>query len=62
VSYRENQQTAATYAGENAIDARGFVPARVDTRYARGKIRIPAGTSWTFSIGIEPDVVPVGKR
>jgi len=62
VSARENQQSTAVYAAENIIDARGLVPARVDTRYARGKVRIPASTVWTFALGIEPEVETMGTR
>jgi hypothetical protein len=62
VSSRENMQAAATFSTEQAMNAQGIVPARVSTRYARGRIRIPAGTTWTFASGIEPDVVTEGMR
>jgi hypothetical protein len=62
VSRRETAQAAATYSGETPVNAQGFCPQRVSTRYARGKIRIPAGTSWTYAAGVEPDVAPEGLR
>ena len=31
-----------------------------DTRYSRFKVRIPAGTSWTFCAGVVPDLVSGG--
>jgi hypothetical protein len=61
VSKRENAQTAATYSAENAVNAQGFVPALVSTRYARGKIRIPAAQVWTFAAGVEPDTTLEGQ-
>ena len=32
------------------------------TRYARARLRIPAGTPWSFAMGVEPDVTPTGFR
>ena len=44
------------------IDAQGFCPQRIDTRYARAKLRIPAGTAWSFAMGVEPDFTLEGRR
>ncbi len=62
ISKRENLQAAAIESDEVAINVYGMVPANVSTRHARGKLRIPAGTVWTYASGIEPDVVLEGKR
>ena len=62
VSRRENEQTAVTYSTESLINAVGQCPQRVSTRYARGKIRIPSATDWTFAQGIEPEFVTEGER
>lgn len=62
VSSRENLQSMRTYSAEQAIDARGQISARVSTRYARGKIRIPYGTAWTFAMGVEPQSRTDGTR
>ena len=40
----------------------GLIPFRRETRMCRFRNRIPAGTSWTFSMGLEPDVTAAGKR
>jgi hypothetical protein len=34
---------------------------RRSTRYSRFKVRIPAGTTWTFCAGIEPDISADGE-
>lgn len=60
--YRENMRSASSYTSENAINAQGFVPQRRSTRHARARIRIPAGTEWTFITGVEPDFKPLGRR
>jgi hypothetical protein len=59
--YRDTQQGTAVYTSEVAINSRtGRVDMMRDARYARFKTRIPAGTSWTFSAGIVPDVTTNG--
>lgn len=62
VSARENLQAPRVYSSEQLVNATGLVPARVSTRYARGKIRIPYGTAWTFAMGIEPESRTDGAR
>jgi hypothetical protein len=61
-STRENQQASVTYTTEQLVNAQGWVPQRISTRYARGHIRIPAATSWTFAAGVEPDTSMEGQR
>jgi hypothetical protein len=62
VRHRANVQTLAATTGETSVDAQGFCPQRIDTRYARAWLRIPAGTSWSFAMGVEPDVTPTGQK
>lgn len=62
LSTRDTASATEAVTAETAMNAVGICPQNVNTRYARGKIRIPAGTSWTYLNGIEPDVVSEGKR
>jgi len=62
VSLRENAQDNRTYTTETLVNARGYSPQRGSTRLARGKLRIPAGTEWTFASAMEPDATTQGKR
>lgn len=60
---RDNAQSVATQTQETAINALGICPQRVETRYAKARARIPAGTVWTYAMGVEPvDAVPAGDR
>lgn len=59
---RETAQAPPVTSAESLVDAIGSCPQRVSTRYARGRVRIPAGTAWTFAAGIEPDVAQEGGR
>lgn len=61
ISYRMTQQQAVTHTAEQLINARtGMINQRRETRYIRMKDRIPAGTVWTFSAGVEPGVQTSG--
>ncbi len=62
VSNRETLQSTAGYSAETLINSIGTIDARVSTRYARGKMRIPAATDWTFASGAEPDVTLEGGK
>jgi len=62
-SYRETQQASPASTSEVLINAStGRVDLRKSTRYSRIKSRIPAGTSWTFIAGIEPDIIQEGLK
>lgn len=62
-SSRMTQQATVTAGTEVAINSTtGRCDMIVSTRYSRMKCRIPAGTSWTFFAGVEPDVITKGKR
>lgn len=41
---------------ESDMDDDGNCPVLEETRYARGKLRVPAGTAWTFATGIIPEI------
>jgi hypothetical protein len=63
VSYRDNPQSAYNYTAEVGIDQTGTCLVSgggIDTRYSRAKIRIPAGTVWTYASAIEADGVQTG--
>lgn len=61
VSTRDTAQAAQVYSSEVAVNSVGICPFNVDTRYARGRIRIPAGMEWKFAAGVEPDVKLAGR-
>lgn len=61
VSWRQSQAATPTQGTEQLMQSRtGYVNLRREARYIRFKQRIPAGTAWTFSAGIEPDPVLSG--
>lgn len=62
VGCRENLQDAIVLSAETTVNNRGVCPQRSSTRYPRGQMRIPYGTSWTFITGVEPSFKLAGKR
>jgi len=62
VGRRERLTDAERFSGQHAMDATGSIPARASTRYARAKLRIPAGTTWSFALGVEPEFSLEGAR
>ena len=62
VGSRETEQATRVYSTESLVNAVGECPQRVSTRFARGKVRIPSGTTWTYASGIDPDIVLEGSR
>jgi hypothetical protein len=61
VSYRDTPAATATPGSEIQVNARtGRCDVRRETRYSRFKMRIPAGTSWTFCAGVVPDLTTSG--
>jgi hypothetical protein len=62
IGARESLTASASYSSETAINSQGLCPQRVSTRHARAKLRIPAGETWTFASGAEPDFIVEGAR
>jgi hypothetical protein len=62
IRYRSRVQDTLVQTTEAAVNTQGRCTMNRDTKLARGRIRIPAGTSWTYAMGIEPDFIPTGKR
>lgn len=66
VAARDNAQVpSSTYTSEVAVNDIGLCPVDgggIDTRYARVKVRMPYGASWTNAMGIEPEFRMTGWR
>lgn len=63
-SKRDNLNVAHAYSDESPINSDGFCPLLENTRAARLKIRIPAGTEWTYAKGVdlgEMGIVKAGR-
>ena len=54
--YRDRLQDAYTTGAAVAANSTGVCPMRINARYHRAKLTIPAGATWTFATGID-DIV-----
>jgi hypothetical protein len=60
-SKRELLNATPTYSDEIVVNSRtGRIDLNHSTRFTRMNLRIPAGASWTFAAGIEPDIAAEG--
>ncbi len=62
IEHRATAQAAASATAEAPADGNGFCAQRRETRLARAVARIPAGASWSYITGVEPDFVVTGVR
>lgn len=61
-SYRDTPSQTVTAGTEVLVNSRtGRCDMMKDSRYSRYKVRIPAGTTWTFCAGVIPDVTTGGN-
>jgi len=59
IGFQDTFATRVSYSSEQPINPQGLCPCRVETRYARAKLRIPSGTAWTTALAVRPhDTVP----
>lgn len=59
---RQKLTDVETQSGETLMNSIGYTPHRVDGRVTKIRNRIPAATTWSYSIGVEPDMITTGKR
>lgn len=62
VLIRDNLNTVPTQSVENTMNKQGVVPVIREARYARARMRIPAGVEWSFASGVVPDAILVGRQ
>jgi hypothetical protein len=60
VGTRMSASDPVVYSPEIVVDDQGWSEAYVETRYARGRARMPAGAAWSFGTGVQPDVAIAG--
>lgn len=62
LGYRERFADAVIYSPLTPLEATGICPQRVNTRYARARIYIPAGDPWTYLQGADVMMKQGGRR
>lgn len=59
---REGLGASVTWGVEGSPEITGVVPFHSSSRYHRARVRIPAGTAWTYLSGLDVDARPEGFR
>jgi hypothetical protein len=62
LSIRQRIADTPIQSDESPMNDVGFCPHRADTRMSRFRLRIPAGTTWTYALGTEPEAETTGAR
>jgi hypothetical protein len=62
LSTRAKVSDTAVQSTESAMNSIGLCPHRADTRMARFRLRFPAGTTWTYALGTEPQAANTGDQ
>ena len=63
VGFRNSPQGIPVYTMENLIDDMGMAPIDpIESRYQRIRVRIEAGSSWTYVRGAQPETEGAGDR
>jgi hypothetical protein len=61
VGGRMSPSGVVSYTPEQVVDDQGWSAQLAESRYVRGRTRIPAGAAWTFATGMQPDVAIAGE-
>lgn len=56
------QSVPVRWRPESAPNFERFAPCRASGRYHRTRVRIPAGTAWSYASAVEPDATAEGGR
>jgi hypothetical protein len=58
---RQSPQSARVLSATCPIDANGLSGIVVEARYMRGRLEIPAGSTWSYARGLQPVIQPGGE-
>ena len=58
---RDTLNSSTTSGTESLINSDGDCPVLAEGRFCRARLRIPAGTAWTYATGLDPDFIIGGR-
>lgn len=62
LGHRSRPMDALTFTDEQAINSQGQVPFILEDRYIKARMRVPAGSTWTYARGVQPTDGPAGSQ
>lgn len=60
IGCRIGPQDSIFYTDESVVDDQGYCGFTIETRYARARLRLPAGATWQYARGVQPEAVLAG--
>lgn len=61
IGYRMRAADSIAFTSETLVNDEGLCPQILEARYAKGRLRIPAGSTWRYARGIRPEVQAAGE-
>ena len=55
IGYRSGPRQAPQYSPEQTVDTDSRAYPLIEDRYLRARVRFPAGSSWSFAMGVQPE-------
>lgn len=55
------QESSVVYTPEMPVNDNGECPLTIEAKYARARLRMPAGAVWTYARGVQPNVQAAGE-
>lgn len=60
IGYRMRPMDAISYTAETLVNSEGDCPQQIEARFAKARVRIPAGSVWKYVRGVKADVQTAG--
>jgi hypothetical protein len=61
LGYRMTPSEAISYTAETAVTPNGTCPQLLEARFQKGRLRIPAGSTWRYARGLRPEAQEAGE-
>jgi hypothetical protein len=55
VGFRMRPMDALQYTDETQVNSEGICPQQIEARFAKARLRVPAGSSWQYARGVRPE-------
>lgn len=62
IGHRNNPGGSVSYTTATSVGDDGLCPQHISARYARAKVTVPASSTWTHAIGVQPEFVDEAGR
>lgn len=61
IGYRMRPMDVISYTTETLVNGEGDCPQQIEARFAKGRLRFPAGATWRYARGLKPSAQGAGS-